>query len=58
MREYWIVDPEYLKVIVYDLAHDAPPKVYTFSDTIPVLISEGECAVDFARICERIKQYL
>ena len=58
VREYWIVDPEHLKVIVYDLAHDAPPKTDTFSDTIPVLISEGECAVDFARIFERIKQYL
>ena len=58
VREYWIVDPEHLVVIVYDLAHDAPPKTYTFSDTIPVLISEGECKVDFSRIYKRIQQYL
>lgn len=58
VREYWIVDPENLNVTVYDLEHDAPPKLYAFTDTIPVGISDGECAVDFARIYERIKQYL
>ena len=32
-----IVDPEEnLNVTVYDLEHDAPPKLYAFADTIPV----------------------
>lgn len=58
VREYWIVDPEHLKVTVYDLEHDTPPDVYAFTDTIPVGISGGECTVDFNRIYERVKQYL
>lgn len=58
VREYWVVDPEKLEVLVHDLEHDELPKTYSFTDTIPVLISDGECAVDFSRIYERIRQYL
>ena len=58
VREYWIVDPEHLKVTVYDLEHDALPETYTFSDTVPVGISEGTCRIDFSGIYERVKRYL
>ncbi len=58
VREYWIVDPEKLKVIVYDLEHDDLPVVYEFSDTVPVGISGGKCVVDFARIYAKVKRYL
>ena len=58
VREYWIIDPEKLAVIVYDLEHDEPPAVYSFDDTIPVLISGGECRIDFARIHRKVEKYL
>lgn len=58
VREYWIVDPEKMKIIVYDLEHDDFPTLFTFQDTVPVLISDGKCRVDFARIRERVKKYL
>ena len=58
VREYWIIDPEKLKITVYDLEHEELPETYTFSDTIPVLISNGECSVDFSKIYEKIKRYL
>ena len=58
VREYWIVDPDKLQIIVYDLEHDAFPEKYTFKDSVPVLISDGECCVDFQRIYDRIRRYL
>ena len=58
VREYWIVDPKYRKVLVYDLEQDEPVRTYEFSDTIPLRISEGKCAVDFAAIHEKVKAYL
>ena len=57
VREYWIVDLEKSQVIVYDLAHDEPPVIYTFYDTVPLIISNGECSVDFEKISELLKQY-
>ena len=57
VREYWIVDPEKQKIIVYDLEHEELPATYNFSDKIPVLISQGTCSVDFARINEKLKSF-
>ena len=57
VREYWIVDPETQKVIIYDLERDMPPEVYLFSDIIPVKISKGTCRIDFSVIKERITRY-
>ena len=58
VREYWIIDPEKLKITVYDLEHEELPETYTFSDTVLVLISGGECAVGFSGILEKIRRYL
>ena len=57
VREYWIVDPEKQKIIVYDLEHEEAPATYDFAATIPVLISQGTCSVDFARINEKLKSF-
>ena len=50
--EYWIVDPDNRRVIVYLFGNDAgdalEPTVYTFDSPVPVGISEGLCAVDFS----------
>ena len=58
VKEYWVVDPENLQVIVYDLEHDRLADKYSFQDHVPVLLSEGECEVDFRRIYDRIRRYL
>ena len=58
VREYWVVDPQRDKVIVYDFEHEEAPVTYTFKDRVPVLISSGKCSVDFAPIYERVKDYL
>ena len=46
VREYWMVDPESRKVVVYDFAHEEYPVIYGGEDKVPVGIFEGECKVD------------
>ena len=58
VREYWIIDPDKLQVIVHDLEHDLPPKYYSFHDVIPVGISGGECKIDFEKIFVKIQRYI
>ncbi len=57
VREYWIVDPKKERITVYDLEHEELPESYTFSDTVPLGISDGACSVDFARIREALERY-
>lgn len=52
VREYWMVDPESRKVVVYDFAHEEYPVIYGGEDKVPVGIFEGECKVDFGEIYE------
>ena len=57
VREYWIIDPEKQKVIVYVFERDDIPVIYTFHDTVPVGISEGECSIDFEKIFRKVEKY-
>jgi len=57
VREYWIVDPKSRKVTVYDFEHDELPASYTFDDMVPLLISNGEFSVDFAKIRRVLERY-
>ena len=50
VREYWIVDPDKMKVIVYLLSEETDVTVYGFEDRIPIGISDGKCTLDFAKI--------
>lgn len=50
VREYWIVDPDRQKVVVYDLEHEEIPKIYSFDEKVPVLIWDGACMIDFPAI--------
>lgn len=54
VREYWIVDPANKAVIQYNLIENTPPKIYSFSDTVPVLIWDGACQVDFKEMYDLI----
>lgn len=57
VREYWIIDPDKKKIIVYTFAPDqkdgkSDPDInlYGFDDVIPVGISGGMCSIDFHQI--------
>lgn len=54
VREYWIVDPDRKKVLVYRMGEDAWPMIYSFDDQIPVGIWNGECIIDMRKISERV----
>ena len=56
VREYWIIDPRRKLVLVYDFSdEDLQPQTYSFTDSIPVLISEGRCSIDFAKINKELE---
>ncbi len=57
VREYWIVDPKSRRVTVYDFEHDELPVSYTFDDIVPLMVSGGECGVDFGKICKVLDRY-
>lgn len=50
VREFWIIDPDTEKVIVYLFHDDGHDEIhlYTFEDAVPVDISGGMCRVKFA----------
>ncbi len=48
VREYWMIDPQKKTVVQYDLEHLEAPVIYGFDASVPVLIWNGECRVDFA----------
>jgi len=58
VREYWIVDPKYERVIVYDIENDLGISLYTFDDCVPVGIFNGECVIDFKKIKEYVGDFL
>lgn len=55
VREYWLVDPDKKKVIVYDLERNELPSIYTFKDNVPVCIFDRKCSIDFAKIYDNIR---
>ena len=55
VREYWLVDPDKKRVVVYLFEeNDICPAIYSFTDKIPVAIFDGKCQIDFAEISEYI----
>lgn len=55
VREYWLVDPDKKKVIVYEFENEMSPTIYGFEDKVPVGILDGECIVDFGEIYEYVR---
>lgn len=69
VREYWIIDPEERRVVVFrfDLMKNETPgrekgkeegnpvSIYGFESVIPVGIYNGDCKIDFRSIYEKIK---
>jgi len=57
VREYWIVDPDEKRIMVYaetEEGDDVDLKIYGFADVVPVGIFDGQCQVDFRQIYEEI----
>lgn len=54
VKEYWMVDPDRKRVMVY--LYDDPDIIYTytFDDEVPVGIFQGECKINFAEIYDYI----
>ena len=57
VKEYWIIDPENEKVLVYAFENDPFPQTYSFSDVIPLAISNGKCEIDFSDIKKELDEY-
>ena len=54
VKEYWMVDPDKLKIIVYDFAHDFDVSIYGFEDKVPVGLYDGKLQIDFKPILDEI----
>ena len=50
VREYWLVDPDKKRVLVYPLEQVELPLMYDFESQVPVRIFGGELCVDFGQI--------
>ncbi|MCC8106657.1 MAG: Uma2 family endonuclease [Clostridiales bacterium] len=55
VREYWIIDPDRKRVFVYEFEKGDGCRIYSFEDSVPVGIYNGDCMVDFAQIYEEIQ---
>ena len=47
VREYWVIDPEKDRVIVYDFEGDKPPAIFSMKEEVPVQIFDGELKIRF-----------
>ena len=56
VREYWIVDLQKEKVIVYLFGEESDVSLYGFDSEVPVGIYKGECVIDFRRIVGDLKR--
>ena len=54
VREYWMIDTNLRKVVVYDFEHEEIPAVYGEDIPVPVLIWDGKREVDFAEIYRQV----
>ena len=56
VREYWIVDPNKEKVIVYIFGEESDVSLYGFDSEVPVGIYQGKCKIDFRRVMRDLKR--
>ena len=54
VREYWVVDAEKKRVVVYIFEEELNPKIYGFESKIPVSIFGGKCEIDFLEIYKQV----
>ncbi len=56
VREYWIVDPNKEKIIVYIFGEESDVFLYGFDSEVPVGIYQGKCKIDFRRVVRDLKR--
>ena len=54
VKEYWLVDPEAKRVMVYRFEEDVVLNIYGFDSKVPVGIFDGKCEINFAELYEQI----
>ena len=54
VREYWTIDAEKERILVYKSEGEDLIGYYTFEDSVPVGIWDGECTIDFQKIKDRL----
>lgn len=52
VREYWMIDMKNERIIVYNFDQDDLVTIYSFSDSIPVGIYDGELQINFKEITD------
>lgn len=57
VKEYWMIDPEKRKVIVYEFEKESYPMVYGMDGQIPVGIYEGKLSIDMRLMEDMIQDY-
>lgn len=55
VREYWLIDPDHQKVLVYRFQKEEYPVIYGFDARIPVGIWDDGFSVDFSEVYEHIR---
>lgn len=50
VREYWIVDPECQRILVYQQGDGFFGAIYSFSENVPVGIWNGKCHINLSKI--------
>lgn len=57
VREYWIIDPDCRRLIVYDFESEVFPAVYGLSGKVPIGIYQGKLEIDLDMVAEMIEDY-
>ena len=57
VKEYWIIDPKYKKLLVYDFTDDNYPVTYTMDQKVGMALYNGELQIDLKEIAELIQDY-
>lgn len=47
VREYWMIDPEQKKVMIYNFEKEDYPSIFGFDQVAPVAVLNNECKIDF-----------
>lgn len=50
VREYWLIDPDRKKLVVYDFENDQLPAIYGMDNPVPLTIFGGKLEIHFERM--------
>ena len=57
VKEYWLIDPDAGKLIVYWFEEEIYPEIYGLQGKVPVGIYGGELEIDLDLVAEQIRDY-